>query len=168
MDISFQIARRKLQLAQKRQADEYDRKAWGSPYNQGDRVWLLNPNTPRGLSPKLISHWTGPYVVKRNIHNIDYVIQLERGRKVLTVHHNRLKPCYTPKETVEASATTPEAQPLLEEPTTGSQNTETREPEIGVIPDQEIDDDNSQRPRRNRRPPNRYGDAVYDYDELIP
>ena len=53
LDISFQIARRKLQLAQKRQADEYDRKAWGSPYNQGDRVWLLNPSTPRGLSPKL-------------------------------------------------------------------------------------------------------------------
>ena len=98
LDTSFQVARKKLQLSQKRQADEYDRKSWGTPYNQGDRVWLFNPSTPRGLSPKLTSHWTGPYIVKQNIHNTNYVIQLEAGRKVLTVHHNRLKPCYTPKK----------------------------------------------------------------------
>ena len=38
LDTSCQVARKKLKLAQKRQADEYDWKAWGSPYSQGDSV----------------------------------------------------------------------------------------------------------------------------------
>ena len=162
------IARKKLQLSQKRQADEYDRKSWGTPYNQGDRVWLFNPSTPCGLSPKLTSHWTGPYIVKQNIHNTNYVIHLEAGRKVLTVHHNRLKPCYTPKKSAEASIVTPEMQLHSEEPRPEPQSTQKEELEIGIIPNQQTSDGNSQRPRRNRQPPNRYGNVVYDSDELIP
>ena len=37
----FLQAREKLQLSQKRQADKYNSKAWGKPFNVGDRVWLL-------------------------------------------------------------------------------------------------------------------------------
>ncbi len=36
LDTSFQFAWKKPQLAQKRQADEYDRKAWGNPYSRDD------------------------------------------------------------------------------------------------------------------------------------
>jgi hypothetical protein len=53
---SFKLAQNKLKLAQKRQAEEYDKKAWGSPFEVGDRVWLFNPSTPRTLSSKLVSH----------------------------------------------------------------------------------------------------------------
>lgn len=114
LDTSFQLVRKKLQLSQKRQADEYDRKVWGSPYmyKQGDRVWLFNPSTPRGLSPKLTSHWTGPYIVKQSIRNTNYVIQLEAGRKVLTVHHNQLKTCRTPKASAHGNDTASEMQPI--------------------------------------------------------
>ena len=47
LDKSFKLAQNKLKLSQKRQ---YDKKAWGSQFEIGDRVWLFNPSTPRTLS----------------------------------------------------------------------------------------------------------------------
>ena len=105
LDTSFKLAQNKLQLSQKRQAEEYDKRAWGSPFIVGDRVWLFNSSTPCTLSSKLVSHWTGPYAVKNCLNEVNYVIQ-KRCRKILltltltltlTVHHNHLKPCTSPK-----------------------------------------------------------------------
>ena len=62
---SFKLAQEELQLSQERKAEEYDKKAWGPPFKAGDRVWLFNPSTPHTLSSKLVSHWTGPFTVKK-------------------------------------------------------------------------------------------------------
>ena len=44
----FLQAREKLQLSQKRQADKYNSKAWGKPFNVGDRVCYLILECPGG------------------------------------------------------------------------------------------------------------------------
>ena len=97
LDTSFKLAQNKLKLSQKRQTEEYDKRAWGSPFKVGDRVWVFNPSTPSTLSSKLVSHWTGPYTVKHCLNEVNYVIQKEGCHKTQTVHHNRLKPSTYPK-----------------------------------------------------------------------
>ena len=92
----FLQAREKLQSSQKRQADKYNSKAWGKPFDVGDKVWLFNPWTPRGLTPKLTKHWTGPFIIKRQTSEVDYLVKEEKGRKILVVHNNRLKLCTSP------------------------------------------------------------------------
>lgn len=164
---SFKLAQNKLQLSQKRQADEYDKKAWGSQFKAGDRVWLFNPSTPRTLSSKLVSHWTGPYTVKKCLNEVNYLIQREGGRTMQTVHHNRLKPCTSSKtnETPNTADTTEQPEQSEAQQSTTSQP--AYEPLIGTVPN--IDPELPRgRPARNRRPPNRYGIAVLDYDSLIP
>ena len=164
---SFKLAQNKLQLSQKRQADEYDKKAWGSQFKAGDRVWLFNPSTPRTLSSKLVSHWTGPYTVEKCLNEVNYLIQREGGSTMQTVHHNRLKPCTSSKtnETPNTADTTEQPEQSEAQQSTTSQP--AYEPLIGTVPN--IDPELPRgRPARNRRPPNRYGIAVLDYDSLIP
>lgn len=81
-----------------------------------------------------------------------------------TVHHNRLKPCTSSKSHGSPStldnANQSESQQL-------STNQVADEPLIGAVPN--IDPDPHRgRPARNRCPPNRYGNAILDYDNLIP
>ena len=95
---SFLQAREKLQLSQKRQASKYNSKAWGKSVNVGDKVWLFNPRTLRGLSPKLTKHWTGPFIIKRQTFEVDYLVKEEKGWKSFIVHHNRLKLCTSSTE----------------------------------------------------------------------
>ena len=85
-------------MSQRRQASKYNSKAWGKPLNVGDKVWLFNPRTPRGLSPKLTKHWTGPFIIRRQTSEVDYLIKEEKGRKSFVVHQNRLNLCTAPAE----------------------------------------------------------------------
>ncbi|GFW52476.1 hypothetical protein TNCV_404041 [Trichonephila clavipes] len=41
----------------------YDTKATGHQFKEGDKVWFYNPTRRKGLSPKLQSHWDGPYTI---------------------------------------------------------------------------------------------------------
>ena len=165
---SFKLAQSKLQLSQKRQAEEYDKKAWGLPFKQNDRVWLFNPSTPRTLCSKLSSHWTGPYVVKQVLNEVNYTIQLEGGRKMQTINHNRLKPCTSNNGSRDSSGAMVNSK-QNETQQAENQPEPSDEPLIGIIPnDNSGSETNRARPTRNRRPPDRYGDTVYDYDTLIP
>ena len=56
---------RKLQ----HQSTLYNKKVHGSPYNVGDYVWVLFPQTPRG---KLYKPWSGPFVVIKKLSDITY------------------------------------------------------------------------------------------------
>ena len=75
--------------------------------NVGDKVWLFYPRTPRGLSPKLTKHWTGPFIIKRQTSEVDYLIKEENRRKSFIVHHNRLKICTAPTESSTESTCSP-------------------------------------------------------------
>ena len=162
-------AREKLQLSQKRQADKYDSKAWGKPLNVGQKVWLFNPWTPRGLSSKLTKHWTGPFIIKRQTSEVDYLVKEEKGRKSFIVHHNRLKLCTSPTESSTESTTCGPTDIKQQEDSTESHQWNADDDLIAIIPaDSGESTPQFRRSQRSRQPPDRFGNNVYDYDDLIP
>ncbi|MES9880796.1 MAG: DDE-type integrase/transposase/recombinase [Sedimenticola sp.] len=93
MHSAFQHTRQNMAKAQVRQKEYYDRNAFGDAYQVGDKVWLHEPATKRGLTKKLRRPWCGPYLVKDKISDLVYKIQMEGTRACKVVHFNRLKPC---------------------------------------------------------------------------
>ena len=72
----------------------------------GDQVWLYVPAVKQGRMKKLASFWRGPYTVIDQLNAaVDYRIQSVGSMKMLIVHRNRLKRCYTglPKNTSKES-----------------------------------------------------------------
>ena len=76
----------------------YDAKAYGKPFEVGDRVCLHIPYGKKGKSLKLDRLRTGPFIVVKKLSDLVYRIQMEDNRKKrVVVHFNRLKKCYDPK-----------------------------------------------------------------------
>ena len=90
---AHEVARSNLGDQQRRQADIYQRKVHGDPYEPGDLVYLHAPY--KALSKKFHTPWEGPYCVKQRIDK-DYIICpgkiVRSGIKTQMVHFNRLKP----------------------------------------------------------------------------
>ena len=85
-----------------------------------------------------------------------------------TVHHNRLKPCTSNNGSRDLSGAMVNSK-QNETQQAENQPEPSDEPLIGIIPnDNSGSETNRARPTRNRRPPDRYGDTVYDYDTPIP
>ena len=117
---------------------------------------------------KFIRHWTGLYIVTKKLTDVNY--RIRKGRKSL-VHHNRLKRCNdwlptdSPTELPSAkSSTLPILQGQMQ------MNEDLSEDLIAVIlhpkslvqpPPSPMSQDTSNRPQRNRRPPDHYSDIVY-------
>lgn len=117
--MSHQLAREHLGTAQRYQKEYYDRKAYGSPFQPGDKVWLHVTAIPLGVPRKLHQQWAGPYVILRLQGETTCVIQeWERptARETVT-HFNRLKHYFV-------------ANRQLQESEAGSLN--TRLPEVGA------------------------------------
>ena len=67
---SFKLAQETLKLSQERQAEEYDKKAWRSPFKAGDGGWLFNTSTPQaGESPD--------WAPSQCLNGVNYPIQRE-------------------------------------------------------------------------------------------
>ncbi len=67
-------------------------------YSVGDRVWLFMPATPKGLKPKMLQRWDGPYTVV-NADRVTHTYKLrDRNFKTLPsrIQQRRLKPCHDP------------------------------------------------------------------------
>ena len=64
---AYEQARQYLKGQQKRQHALYYAKVHGPKYTEGQMVFLHNPSTPQGLSPKLQSFWRGPYKITQVI-----------------------------------------------------------------------------------------------------
>ena len=74
------------------QAELYNEKVHGKPYEVGSHVWVLFPQVPRGKSKKLYRPWSGPFVVVKRLSNVTYRVQdCNNRRKRMVVHFNRLK-----------------------------------------------------------------------------
>ena len=77
----------------KQQSEMYNQKVHGKPYQVGDHVWVLFPQTPRGKSKKLYRPWSGPFVVVKKLSDVTYRVQeVKNRRRRLVIHFNRLKP----------------------------------------------------------------------------
>ena len=68
----------------------YDQQATGENLDEGEAVWLYNPQRKKGVSPKLSRPWQGPYIVMKKLNDLVYRIQQGPRKKPKVVHRNRL------------------------------------------------------------------------------
>ena len=92
MQHAHEVARKHMSSAAKRSKDLYDTKVAFNRYNVGDVVWYLMEVKKVGVAPKLEYCFEGPYVIKRKISELDFVLQVDRAGTEKPVHHNKLKP----------------------------------------------------------------------------
>ena len=60
-------------------------------YAVGQKVWVLHPHVPRGLSRKLNKPWKGPFIVLEKLSDLNYKVQPLGGKATRIVHINKLK-----------------------------------------------------------------------------
>ena len=91
---AFVSARDHLQTAHRRQKEYYDRKAYGTPFQAGDLVWLHSEVPAPGIPAKFHREWTGPFIVHELISDCTCTIQSSKDDRSppRVVHFNRLKP----------------------------------------------------------------------------
>lgn len=66
-----------------------------SPFNVNDHVYWKKPICKKGLSPKLMPIWQGPFIIRSKLSDLNYVIGDETNSSI-TVHVNNLKLCLDP------------------------------------------------------------------------
>ena len=65
------FARARMQIASERMKQRYDVGTSRRMFESGDLVWLYNPQRiKKGISPKLVSDWEGPYEVVNRINEL--------------------------------------------------------------------------------------------------
>ena len=79
------------QRAHERNKELYDRSTVEREYSAGDAVYLFRKVVRRGEYHKFVRPWKAAVVLSR-VGDLNYRIKVESGRKVIVVHHNRLKP----------------------------------------------------------------------------
>ncbi len=62
------------------------------PFQDGEKVWLRNWCTAPEVSNKLQPYWRGPYVIKRKISDVSYLVRFDKA-KPFVVHHDHLFRC---------------------------------------------------------------------------
>jgi len=91
MQAAHAIARDRLIESKTRSNIDYDRKIVQIAVKMGDRVLRFDESVRRGRSKELSAPWIGPNVVLA----VDAVnATTKRGRNIIQVHVNRLKPFY--------------------------------------------------------------------------
>ncbi|GFX34452.1 retrovirus-related Pol polyprotein from transposon 412 [Trichonephila clavipes] len=88
------LARERINLRTEKMKTRYDTKATGHQFKEGDKVWFYNPTRRKGLSPKLQSHWDGPYTILKLINDVVIRIRKSTNSKPRVVHYDRLAPYY--------------------------------------------------------------------------
>ncbi|VDI76256.1 Hypothetical predicted protein [Mytilus galloprovincialis] len=92
MQIAHDVARKHLGSEARRHKEIYDSKISVYKYEQCDLVWYLNENRIKGVAPKLEKTYSGPYIIKRKMSELNFVLQLARDGTEKLIHHNKLKP----------------------------------------------------------------------------
>ena len=72
-----------------------ERTVRGTNFQTGDKVWLLDQNTKKGVNPKLRPKWKGPYLVTGILNEVDAILKADgRSRKTIIMHFSKLKKCF--------------------------------------------------------------------------
>ena len=61
-------------------------------YKIGDLVWITATSRRVKKSRSLSPRWTGSYTIIQPLSDVVYLLQRCRGKKVISVHHDRMKP----------------------------------------------------------------------------
>ncbi|MEO0683466.1 MAG: reverse transcriptase domain-containing protein [Cyanobacteria bacterium J06649_11] len=147
VQLAQQLARDNLKKAQRKNKDLYDQNASKSKFKEGDEVWLHNKARKKGLSPKLMAKWIGPYRITKKISDVNFELtDPQMKRKSTVVHCNRLKPFHDPALQVweEENEENDEEEVHLEsEVSTSDEIEETSQPNTNVVNENERDDNNT-------------------------
>ena len=88
-----QICREHLQNAAKRHTDLNGSGKTFNQYNAGDIVWYLNVRRKEAVCTKLLTPYSGPYLIQSKISDQNYILQFSKSvTDVKVVHHDKLKP----------------------------------------------------------------------------
>ncbi|XP_035233306.1 uncharacterized protein LOC118205124 [Stegodyphus dumicola] len=88
------FARERINISTDRMKKRYDARATEHQFQENDKVWLWNPSRCKGVSPKLQSHWEGPYTVLNRLNDVVIRIRKSPNSKPKVVHYDRLAPYY--------------------------------------------------------------------------
>ena len=99
---------------QRRQREYFNRKVQGEPFQEGDLVWLFEPD--KAKSRKFYLPWHGPFEVLSRTSEVTYMI-CKRGNKEKwqKVHFNRLKPYRGDPEVRQSGRQRNRPPPIYEE-----------------------------------------------------
>lgn len=91
------LARLRTLSSHARAKDRYDARHLPVTFAKGDFVWLWTPVRKKGLCQKLLSKYSGPFVITQRLSNVTYVVakvtpENRRSRNTQVVHIARLKP----------------------------------------------------------------------------
>ncbi|XP_055950844.1 uncharacterized protein K02A2.6-like [Argiope bruennichi] len=92
MEEVHHLARDRIGMASEKMKTQYDARATGHNFHEGDQVWLWNPKRRKGLSPKLQTNWEGPYTVLKRLNDVVVRIQKSPHSKPKVIHCNRPAP----------------------------------------------------------------------------
>ena len=94
LTLMFELVQLDKQVKLDKSKIAYDRKVRGCDYEVGDKAWLINSEKKKGVSPKLMKAWKGPYEIIEKLGPVNYKIKFVNGKKKVVVHKNRLKKCF--------------------------------------------------------------------------
>ena len=83
----LEFARHNLKVTSDRMKERYDK---DTPLEEGEPVWVYILQRKKGILPKLIRTWKGPYLVIKRINDLVYHVQLIPRSKHKVLHRNRL------------------------------------------------------------------------------
>ncbi|CAF1074139.1 unnamed protein product [Brachionus calyciflorus] len=81
----------------------YDQQVMAAKFKEGDAVWLKNEQVKKGQCKKFIYNWKGPYIIVKNIRDVNYIIRPmnKKKRPLITVNRSRLKKHFHTQENME-------------------------------------------------------------------
>ena len=88
---AYELVRSNATTQQRRRKNLYNKRVRVPTYKEGEYVLLHNPVVPVGKSPKLSSHWRGPYEILKCLNDLNYKIKELTTGKVQVVHYDRMK-----------------------------------------------------------------------------
>ena len=143
-------ARLKLQKAAIKQQHWYNNRLKENIFSPGSLVYYNCPI--KGNAPKESYYkWKGPYVVVQKFSNAVYKIALNANSKRFVVNHDRLKQAHV-REEIDTSWVKELSKDQQEV------NSDEAESEVDEETDLEIDNFVSNRPQRQVKPPQRFGE----------
>ena len=87
-----EIAHKYMSAAFKSSKELYDAKVAFHRYQEGDVEWCLMEVRKVGISPKLKYVYEGPFLIRKKLSELDFVLQMDRSGAEKPMHHYKLKP----------------------------------------------------------------------------
>lgn len=99
IELAQQIAKENIMRTQQKMKAYYDKRSSEPDFIEGQRVWVFNPKSKKGLSKKLLHNFHGPYRVVEKLSPVHYRLRTCSNKPVTSiVHANRMKHFVDPND----------------------------------------------------------------------